>query len=83
MAKRLSYYAEKYNLLLATQFGARLGRSTEQALLILVDAIWKAWKEHKVVTLMAFNLKGAFNAVNKDALDRQLSKNGIPTQART
>lgn len=39
MAKRLSYYAEKHNLLPATQFGARPGRSTEQALLILVNAI--------------------------------------------
>lgn len=42
VAKRISYYAEKHNLLPDTQFRARPGRSTEQALLILVDAIWNA-----------------------------------------
>ena len=82
MVKRLSYYAKKHNLLPATQFGARPGRSTEQALLILVNAIWKAWKEHKVVTLMVFDLKGAFNAVGKEVLDHCLAKKGIPTEAR-
>lgn len=44
IAKRLSHYAEKHSLLPNTQFGGRPGRSTEQALLILVDAIWTAWR---------------------------------------
>jgi hypothetical protein len=42
MARRLSYYAEKYKLLPDTQFGDRPGRSTEQALLILVNSIDKS-----------------------------------------
>jgi hypothetical protein len=32
-----------------------------------------------VVTLIAFNLKGAFNRVNKRSLDIQLRAKGIPT----
>jgi ribonuclease HI len=83
VAKRLSFYAEKYNLLPDTQYGARPGRSTEQALLILVNAIWTAWRDHKVLTLMAFDLKGAFNAVNKDVLDHCLGQRRVPLQART
>jgi hypothetical protein len=39
MAKRLSYYAETYELLPDTQFGGRPGRTTEQALLVLANAI--------------------------------------------
>ena len=39
IAKRMSYYVERYDLLPNTQFGGRPGRSTEQALLILVDAV--------------------------------------------
>ncbi|KAJ5935954.1 hypothetical protein N7454_005252 [Penicillium verhagenii] len=46
-----------------TQFGRRPGRTTEQALLVLSNAINQAWYKHKVVTLIVFDLKGAFNGV--------------------
>jgi hypothetical protein len=35
-----------------------------------------------VVTLVAFDLKGAFNGVNKDSLEARLGENGIPSIAR-
>ncbi|KAJ5152552.1 hypothetical protein N7492_009832 [Penicillium capsulatum] len=44
MARRLSYYAEHYGLLPDTQFGGRPGRTTEQALLVLANAIDRAWE---------------------------------------
>lgn len=72
VARRLSFYAEKYGLLPDTQFGGRPGRSTEQALLILASTIDKALRKSKVLTLVAFDLKGAFNAVSKDSLDSRL-----------
>lgn len=50
MARRLSYLAGKYGLLPNSQFGGRPGRTTEQALLVLSNAIDKAWYKHKVVT---------------------------------
>ncbi|KAI3049910.1 hypothetical protein CBS147353_11666 [Aspergillus niger] len=65
MARRLSFLAEKHNLLPNSQFGGRPGRTTEQALLVLSNAIDQAWYTHKVVTLIAFDLKGAFNGVNQ------------------
>ena len=65
MARRLSYWAEKHKPLPDTQFGGRSGRSTKQALLVLANAIDQAWLRDKVVTLVAFDPKGAFNGVNK------------------
>ncbi|KAI2739170.1 hypothetical protein DTO013F2_9445 [Penicillium roqueforti] len=82
MARRLSYLAEKHGLLPDTQFGGRPGRTTEQALLVLSNAIDRAWYTHKVVTLVAFDLKGAFNGVNKVSLDACLRARRIPTTAR-
>ena len=82
VARRLSYYAEKYKLLPDTQFGGRPGRTTEQALLILANPIDQAWLRNSAVTLKAFDLKGAFNGVNKFSLDARLRERGIPTCAR-
>ncbi|THC91179.1 hypothetical protein EYZ11_009368 [Aspergillus tanneri] len=48
MTRRLSYLAGKYGLLPNSQFGGRPGRTTEQALLVLSNAINKAWYKHKV-----------------------------------
>lgn len=82
IARRLSFYAEHYGLLPDTQFGGRPGRTTEQALLVLANAIDKAWYKQKVVTLVAFDLKGAFNGVNQISLDARLQSKGIPLVAR-
>lgn len=82
VARRLSYYAEKYELLPDTQFGGRPGRTTEQALLVLANAIDQAWLRGRVVTLIAFDLKGAFNGVKATTLDARLLEKGIPTPAR-
>lgn len=57
VARRLSYLAESSGLLPDTQYGGRPGRTTEQALLVLSNAIDRAWNRHKVVTLVAFDLK--------------------------
>jgi len=82
MARRLSFFAEHYGLLPDTQFGGRPGRTTEQALIMLANAIDRAWYRQKVVSLVAFDLKGAFNGVNKTSLDVRLQSKGIPSVAR-
>jgi ribonuclease HI len=82
IARRLSYLAEKHGLLPDTQFGGRPGRTTEQALLVLSNAIDQAWYKLGVVTLIAFDQKGAFNGVNKISLDARLRAKGIPAIAR-
>jgi ribonuclease HI len=82
MARRLSFWAENHKLLPDTQFGGRPGRNTEQALLVLANAIDRAWQRSKVVTLVAFDLKGAFNGVKKVSLNTRLQAKGIPATAR-
>jgi len=82
MAKRLSNLAETYGLLPDSQYGGRPGRNTEQALLVLANAIDRASLKSKVVTLIAFDVKGAFNVVYKTSLDARLRAEGIPIIAR-
>jgi ribonuclease HI len=82
VARRLSFLAEKHDLLPDSQFGGRPGRTTEQALLVLSNAIDRAWYKSKVVTLVSFDLKGAFNGVNKISLDHCLRARRIPRTAR-
>ncbi|EED14554.1 reverse transcriptase, putative [Talaromyces stipitatus ATCC 10500] len=65
-----------------TLFGGQPGRNTEQALLVLANAIDRAWLQSKVIMLIAFNLKGAFNGVNISSLDARLQAKGIPVIAR-
>jgi hypothetical protein len=47
VARRLSFLAEKHKLLPNSQFGGRPGRTTEQALLVLSNAIEHAWYKQK------------------------------------
>lgn len=82
MAWRLSYWVEAYKLLPDTQFGGRPGHNTKQALLTLANKINQAWLQLKVITLITFDLKGAFNRVNKTSLDTCLQAKGIPTIVR-
>jgi len=82
MARRLSYYAENYQLLPDTQFGGRYGRTTEQALLVLANCVDQALLRNRTVTLAAFDLKGAFNGVHDTTLDARLRERRIPVLAR-
>lgn len=82
MARRLSYLAEKHDLLPATRFGGRPGKPTEQTLLVLSNAIDRACCKNKIITLIAFDLKGAFNGVNNTSLDARLRARRIPAVAR-
>jgi hypothetical protein len=71
---------ETYGLLPANHFGARKQRSAEQALLLLQERIYTAWRGRKVVSLVSFNVKGAYNGVYKDRLLQRLTARGIPLQ---
>lgn len=62
--------------------GGRPGRTAEQALLVLANAIDQAWLKDRVATLVEFDLKGAFNRVNKLTLAIRLKGKGITIKAR-
>lgn len=52
VAERISFAVETYGLLPANHFGARNQRSAEQALLLLQERIYTAWRSKKVVNWM-------------------------------
>ena len=68
MAQRISEYLKKTAKLPRTQFGAQPRRSTDQALTILVERICGAWRAKKVLSLVTFDVQGAYNRVNKEVL---------------
>ena len=78
VAERISYAVETYGLLPANHFGARKRRSAEQALLLLQEQVYKAWRNHKVLSLISFDVKGAYNGVCKDRLLDRMKARGIP-----
>ena len=49
-------------------FRVRKKRSTDQALLLLQEHIYSAWKFREVLRLVSFDVKVAYNGVYKDGL---------------
>jgi ribonuclease HI len=78
IAERISYLAETHHLLPNNHFGARKSRSTAQALMMLQERIYDAWRERKILSLVSFDVKGAYNGVNKDILLHRLRARQVP-----
>jgi hypothetical protein len=81
VAARLSFITETYNLLPSNHFGATPRRSAEQALNVLVENIYQAWRQGRVLSLISFDVKKAFNGVHSDVLEPQLAARQVPTSA--
>ena len=77
VAKRLSYLAERYSLLPNGHFGGRPQRSCEDAINKLVIAIHQAWRRKRVLSLITFDVQGAFNGVFPAILGERLRERGI------
>ncbi|KAI1856664.1 uncharacterized protein JN550_013728 [Neoarthrinium moseri] len=75
IAERLSYLVETMGLLPTNHFG---GRSAEQALMLLQEQIYKAWRSRRVLSLVSFDLKGAYNGVHRERLAQRLQARGVP-----
>ena len=78
VAERISYAVETFGLLPTNHFGARKMRSTEQALLLLQEHIYNAWRSRRVLSMVSFDVKGAYNGVYKERLLQRLTARGIP-----
>jgi hypothetical protein len=78
VANRISALVEKHQLLPSNHFGARRRRSCEQALNILVEKVFDAWRDGKVLSLVSFDVKGAYNGVDRNVLLRRLRERRIP-----
>lgn len=62
------------------RFGARRQRSYEQAINILVEKVYAAWRKEEVLSLVIFDVQGAFNGINKNVLRRRLKERRIPEE---
>ena len=80
VAERISHAVETYGLLPTNHFGARKQRSAEQALLLLQEEIYTAWRGRKIVSLISFDVKGAYNGVCKERLLQRMKARGIPEE---
>ena len=63
IAERISYLVETFGLLPTNHFGARKRRSAEQALMLLQEQIYAAWRGRRVLSLVSFDVKGPYNGV--------------------
>lgn len=78
VAERILHAVETFSLLPTNHFGARKKHSAEQALLLLQEHIYNAWKSRKTLSLVSFDVKGSYNRVYKVRLLQSLTARGIP-----
>ncbi|KAF5964566.1 reverse transcriptase [Fusarium coicis] len=78
VAERISHAVETHGLLPTNHFGARKQRSAEQALILLQEHIFSAWRSRHVVSLVSFDVKGAYNGVCKERLLQRMKARGTP-----
>jgi hypothetical protein len=80
IAERISHAVETYGLLPTNHFGARKQRSAEQALVFLQEQIYTAWRGRRILSLISFGVKGAYNGVCKERLVQRMRARGIPDE---
>ena len=80
VARRIVYLTEVYGLLPNNHFGARKQRSTVHALSSLQEQIYNAWRAKKTLSLVSFDVKGAYNNVARDPLVERLRQRRVPEQ---
>jgi hypothetical protein len=66
---------ESPELLPARQFGSR---TTSEALEFMLDKVYSAWAEGKLVTIMRLDISGAYDNVWRQALLQTLADKGFP-----
>ena len=82
IAERISYAVETYGILPINHFGARKQRSAEQALLLLQEQILTAWRGRKILSLISFDVKGAYNGVCKEKLLQRMKREAYRGDSR-
>ena len=80
VAERISHIVETHRLLPTNHFRARKQRSAEQALVLLQEQIYTAWRGRQTISLISFNVKGAYNRVCKERLLQRIKARGIPQE---
>ena len=77
MARRLTKFVDKHNILSKHQYGFRKNRSTEHAIIDFVDKITKSIDQGKFSVGIFLDLSKAFHTINHKILIRKLEHYGI------
>jgi hypothetical protein len=80
LADQLSHYSEKHHLLPSHHFGGRPGRSTTDAIHLLVHKIKCAWRQGNVTSVLFLDVEGAFPNAVPSRLIHNLCKRHIPNR---
>ena len=78
VADLLTYYSEKFHLLPAHHFGGRPGRSTTDAIHLLVHNIKNEWRKGNVASVLFLDVEGAFPNAVPSRLVHNLRKRHLP-----
>ena len=79
VAENLSRIVEEHHILPKTHFGGRPGRSTADAVHLLVDKVCTAWRSNKVASVLFLDVEGAFPNAVTSRLIHNLRRRRIPT----
>lgn len=75
IARRISHAVEIYDLLPKSHLGGRRGVSTDHAIQIMLDQVYKAWGDRiPVVSLLMLDVSGAYDNVSHERLLHNLKK---------
>jgi Reverse transcriptase (RNA-dependent DNA polymerase) len=80
VAEDLSYILETHQILPKFHFGARPGRTTTDAIHLLVKYVQDAWRVGKVVSALFLDVKGAFPSVDIGRLRHEMTRRGLPEE---
>ena len=78
MAELMTFYTESHNLLPAHHFGGRPGRTTSDAVHLLVHKIKDAWRKHQVTAVLFLDIEGAFPNAVMSRLLHSMKKRRLP-----
>jgi hypothetical protein len=78
MADLMSFYMETHQLLPAHHFGGRPGRTTADAVHLLVHKIKDAWCKRQVTVVLFLDIEGAFPNTVTSKLVHSMRKRGLP-----
>jgi hypothetical protein len=78
IGRRIADAAEAHQLLPEGQMGNRKERSTELAIRVVTDAVYTAWLQNAITSLLQLDIKGAFDTVNHTRLLDTMRKKRFP-----
>jgi Reverse transcriptase (RNA-dependent DNA polymerase) len=79
IAEILSYLIEEHQLIAGTHMGGGKQKSTQDAILYLIEKIYESWQKGEVFSALMLDVTGAFVNVHHQRLIHNLKKRSVPS----